>query len=636
MSVQELLPLLMTHRQNHDFTRPFRLRADHMHSYFDSQFDEGMNTFMEPFECNPSFPDKELMFSISCFNASLEYMRHNDSITAQTYFEKTVSKAKESLSLRPWASIVTCAALHNIGHIHFKKGDYASALLHYENAKEELSDTLKYFLSESTRSYDVPQDVLSYCFLCTSATLNCLAISNTYLLRQQGKDFPNDVTVSLEEAIYIQDFVVGSSPRVTGTLFNNLGRIQYALGDYFGALISYQSSLAQREMIEDIQVDTAATIFNLAETHMVCGNLETSIDAFKSYILFAESLPSEVCFMDEAKIMLGDMYSQTHELELAKEIYFSLLNSNIEKFGHIHEKVSSVYNELAYLAKEEGQHRDAIYYFEKTVEIERELIKKSDCKTRLITCLSNVGIMYQNIGDNDRALVCFQEAVNLITSFQNSRQFTAILTRAALLFEIKEEFSKAELYLREVLRSQNAAIDSESDEERLDRSSTLNLLGIIQCKQNAYERALASFRASYEIRKGSTGSTLTQLSNACFNIGECYKFIGSQELALKYFKESLNYERSMRESEISCTEINQNIISTMTQIASIYEAADEYDKALSHYQEVLALISGPGDNTNDQRLFIMHRCQSCHDHILRRTIFATGLVDGRNTCAPAA
>lgn len=636
MSVQELFPLLVTSKANNDFARPFRLRVDHIHSYLASQFDEGMNTFMEPFEYDPSFADKELMFAISCFNAALDYMKHNDSITAQTYFEKTISKAKESLSLRPWASIVTCAALHNIGYFHFTKGDYANALIHYENAKQELSATLKYFLSENTRSLDIPQDIISYCFLCTSATLNCLAISNTYLLRKQGEEFPNDLLVLLQEALYISEIVEGSSPRMTGTLFNNLGRIQYAMGDYFGALTSYQSSLTQRQMIDDIQVDTAATIFNLAETHMVCGNLETSIDAFKSYILFAENLPSEVCFIDEAKIMLADIYSQTHELGLAKEIYFSLLNSTIEKYGHIHEKVSSVYNELAYLSKEEGHNRDAIYYFEKTVEIERELVHNSDCKTRLITCLSNVGIMYQNIGDNDRALVCFQEAVQLITSFQNSRQFTAILTRAALLFEMKEEFSKAELYLREVLRSQNAAIDSESEEEKLDRSSTLNLLGIIQCKQKAYEKALASFQASYEIRKESAGSTLTQLSNACFNIGECYKFIGNQELALKYFKESLNYERSMKESETSCTEINQNIISTMTQIASIYEAVDDYDKALSHYQQVLALISGSGDNANNQRLFIMHRCQSCHEHILRKTIFATGLVDGRNTCAPAA
>ena len=636
MSVQELFPLLVTSKPNHDFAKPFRLRVDHIHSCFASQFDEGMNTFKEPFECDPSFADKELIFAISCFNAALEYARHNDSITVQTYFEKTISKAKESLSSRPWISIVTCAALHNIGYFHFKKGDFTNALIHYENAKEELSITLKYFLSENTRSLDIPQDVISYCFLCTSATLNCLAISNTYLLRQQGKDFPDDLLVLLQEAIYIQELVEGSSPRMAGTLFNNLGRVQYAMGDYFGALTSYQSSFTQRKMIEDIQVDTAATIFNLAETHMVCGNLDSSIDAFKSYILFAESLPSEVCFIDEAKIMLGDMYSQIDEHGLAKEIYFSLLDSTIEKYGHIHENVSSVYNELAYLSKKEGQHRDAIYYFEKTVEIERELVLKSDCKTKLITCLSNVGIMYQSIGDNDQALVCFEEAVHLITTFQNSRQFAAILTRAALLFEMKDEFSKAELYLREVLRSQNTAIDSESDEEKLDRSSTLNLLGIIQCKQKAYEKALTSFQASYEIRKDSSRSTLTQLSNASFNIGECYKFIGNQELALKHFKESLNFERSMRESETSCTEVNQNIISTMTQIASIYEATDDYDKALSHYQEVLALISGSGDNAINQRLFIMHRCQSCHEHILRRTIFASGLIDGRYTSAPAA
>jgi len=241
-----------------------------LHSYHSLQYDEGMDTFAEPLTMlllladarspNKNTKNKPLIEAIIYFNLGLALtsLDHEDQSALsptsaasepctsqpQSLFQKSLDCVSNYNGSNPSSLLVRVAALHNIGHIHFRNRQYTHALEIYSQAHETL---IQLMINQKAR--DILSDILVY----TAGTYNCIAMSRYYLTDEHA--YPSVGTVPMLAnalSIYGELRALQVRPRTwshsflhdrtIATVMNNIGRVKFAAGDFYGALSTYMEA----------------------------------------------------------------------------------------------------------------------------------------------------------------------------------------------------------------------------------------------------------------------------------------------------------------------------------------------------------------------------------------------------------
>ena len=265
-------------------------------------------------------------------------------------------------------------------------------------------------------------------------------------------------------------------------------------------------------------------------------------------------------------------------------------------------RIEEIVEELAYHFYKGGDHKNAIEYSmiagdrAKDAYANQDAIRfysmAIDClskdrtegeETKWIKCLNKRAKVLNLIGDNEKAIVDLEEAIERAREIGNKKEeadsFFEISNIYIYISEYKVSFKMANLAM-----SIYKEIRDSKGEVR-----TLNTIGNIHWYLSEYSKALKFYQNS--LKKAEEINDRKSNAKSINNIGVTYDSLGEYQKALKYHNHSLKIYKDIDDRAGEAKSYNN--------IGVIYDNLGEYSKALGYYQRSLKIIKLIGGRSNE-------------------------------------
>jgi len=325
-----------------------------------------------------------------------------------------------------------------------------------------------------------------------------------------------------------------------------------------------------------------------------------------------------------------------YELILKKDLrHFHKLAAksieNIYKSG-----IENYYADLAYNYDKAEIFKNAIYYFEKAGDHEKNLYhnlvaieyyeklisiinsqKDKNNKLKFKIILNKIEMLLL-IGDTEPAKVELEklnpESIKEIEQrdryfYLSARRFVVMENFIELRKYIQQIIKKlktnyykyfVEIYLLEALRYLNEAEEFEnrayklldilkSKNELFFESRLSNTMGIFYLNKAQYSKAMKYFRRNHEIVKKENNKTLIQA--ALHNIGIVHSRLGDRKKAMEFYQKALKIAEKIG-SKYSASKL-------LSDIAIVHASEGNVEKAIEHYEKGLDLARTIGNKTQE-------------------------------------
>lgn len=154
------------------------------------------------------------------------------------------------------------------------------------------------------------------------------------------------------------------------------------------------------------------------------------------------------------------------------------------------------------------------------------------------TCLSNLGMVYTELGEFSRAEECLQEALEFARRSKSKADEATQLAQLGELAERQGDLTSALEYFTEALK-----LDTEVGNQPAI-ASDLNHLGNICSRLGKHKQALAFFNRALKLHS-QTGN-LEGVANQHAGLGELYRSMGNYEKALAHFTDAMKIDSQLR------------------------------------------------------------------------------------------
>jgi CHAT domain-containing protein/Tfp pilus assembly protein PilF len=199
------------------------------------------------------------------------------------------------------------------------------------------------------------------------------------------------------------------------------------------------------------------------------------------------------------------------------------------------------------------------------------------------TTLSNIGEVYQLMGEMQKALEKYNEALPLMREVGNRMGEATTLSNISTVYWSLGETRKA-------LEKYNEALPLIREVgDRMGEASTLSNIGVAYLSLGEMRKALEKFNEALPLRRAAgdhKGEAYT-----LNNIGVAYWSLGETRKALEKYNESLTLKRAAGD--------RGGEANTLSSIGTVYQSLGEMRKALEKYNEALPLWRAAGDRRGE-------------------------------------
>jgi len=184
-----------------------------------------------------------------------------------------------------------------------------------------------------------------------------------------------------------------------------------------------------------------------------------------------------------------------------------------------------------------GNNQLALALYEELMQLARD----TDNPYLLAKAANNSGILFQDLGELDRAIPLLGMAARLFSSIGNSSVGTTYLNTGQIHAMAGEHKSATALYL--LARKVYQGLGS----DRMDSTAT-HSLGLVQKSAGNIERAIQLFAESLE---GFIGADSQRgITRTLLELGDCHLIEGEVDEALKYHREALSHARASASDQL--------------------------------------------------------------------------------------
>jgi len=444
--------------------------------YIEDDYDEGMNTFPEPYSIPSSKSDNsEFVKLVLFYNLGLTHLKSSNNEDAMAYFEKAYSEntALQSLhnsgvpSIHSFDAPETIALFHNLGHSYFRCHRFDEALAFYDKA-----------LDLSLQSY-------GYYHISVSMTLNCIGVVRLHSLDSDGHKSTEDILGVFMEALAINEAVSTKCRRqhhqyqaMNATILNNIGRVRFARKEYAQAKIKYQESYRIRRCIYGpVHIDVAAVLYNIGEVQQLLGNYQEAISLYQNFLdittvqLGRRDFDAAVTYKK-----IGQIFCDRNESDKAIEMYLKALDIVKSCLGETHTEVGSILNKIGNICYERQEYDIALKVYEEGLRLEKQVLDPNH--PNIVITTINIARIHHQLGNLDNALLLHEEA---------------------LVIQRTQSSTKA---------------------DRLNIACTLSSIGLINDQRKQYWLAIDAFEEALAIRTQELGLTHFDISST-LNVSLC-------------------------------------------------------------------------------------------------------------------
>ncbi|CAF3965354.1 unnamed protein product [Adineta steineri] len=324
---------------------------------------------------------------------------------------------------------------------------------------------------------------------------------------------------------------------------------------------------------------------------------------------------------------LGNLFLKMGHFNKAEKLYNVLLKHTSDGGER-----ALYYNQLGFIHSYHGNYGKAVWYYEKTLEIEQKILSSND--PDLGSSYTNIGIVYSKMGEYSKALSFHEKALrirqktlpsndpslgssynNIGSVYNNMGEYAKALSSHQKALEIRQ---KAFLSIHPSVGSSYNSIGSVYDnmgdylkalsfyekalsiwQETLPSNhpnfaSSYNNIGSVYYNMEEYAKALSSHKKALEIQQMTLPLNHPDLATSYSNIGSVYNKMGEYYEALSF------YYRALRIREKTLPSNHRSLATSYNNIGGVYENMRENTKALSYYERALEVYQKtlPSDHSD--------------------------------------
>jgi CHAT domain-containing protein/tetratricopeptide (TPR) repeat protein len=217
--------------------------------------------------------------------------------------------------------------------------------------------------------------------------------------------------------------------------------------------------------------------------------------------------------------------------------------------------------------------------------------------------LNNIGGVYDDLGQKQKALEFYQEALSIWKEVGDRAGEAATLNNIGGVYSALGQKQKALEFYQEALTIFQAVGD------RAGEAVTLNNIGGVYDDLGQKQKTLEFYQEALTIRKvvGDRAGEAATLNN----IGFVYSALGQKQKALEFYQEALTIVQAVGNRAWEATILNN--------IGLVYDDLGQKQKALEFYQEALPIRKEVGDRAGEA--ITLSNLMSCW-HIMENTQFS--------------
>ena len=265
-------------------------------------------------------------------------------------------------------------------------------------------------------------------------------------------------------------------------------------------------------------------------------------------------------------------------------------------------QLSESLGKIGVLHQEVGDMDQALVCFKYTSLIDETLATELPNLTHMLSyieSLNRLGILHQELEDFESALEDFQSAVGVGRKALKSKTSNRVrelvsqsLQREGAIFQHLEEFDNAVICFRESIHVEEDIVKADPSVERLRMlCMTLNYLGSLHRVHENYESAFKIFKRSMSIfgtlqRDEDRFECKDEICDTYNQMGELHGDLGELEEALSFFRRVLDLHRIAVKQDPK-PEYRKELSAALVKVGDIHQALDQYDNALDAFQQSL-------------------------------------------------
>jgi len=361
--------------------------------------------------------------------------------------------------------------------------------------------------------------------------------------------FQINVDTSIESIIFADIASLSSMPHEEEVLFslNSLFKIEQ---------ISFDSTL-------DVYIiEMTATNEGIEKINEYLKWMQTELDCYSPLIHFGRLLWNELGQVNKAlnyfqmllKSMsnddpdmpflyteLGNVYHEKGQYDLSKENYEKALNIRQQQIPLDHLRISSSLNNIGIIYQQQGQTERALEYFQQSLELLDKYYPNNENIIQKSNTLSNMGSIYRDKGDLDKSLHFLTNAYNIRRNLlPNDHPLIAdSLSGIGSIYHDKSHFAQAQMYYKQALDIQEIICP----DDHLKKANTIRNIGLIYRDEKNWNEALDYFNRALQMRINILSNKNHHDIAICFgDIGNIYENMGQIDLAIDYYHRQLDME----------------------------------------------------------------------------------------------
>jgi CHAT domain-containing protein/Tfp pilus assembly protein PilF len=286
--------------------------------------------------------------------------------------------------------------------------------------------------------------------------------------------------------------------------------------------------------------------------------------------------PSEAKYI----INFARVYMSTEKFAVAEK----WLKEAIKRFNSkeeqkkLHIEMADVYYYGAKNFEKKKDHANAIKYYEAAYTIVKFYYPK-----KVPIVLENIGNLYRNLGQNQKALSYFGKALPISQALGDRHGEGIILHRIGKVYSSLGQNQKALEYYEKALPIMQEVKDRDKE------AKTLNGLGLVCSALGQRKKALLYFEEALSIRKES--GDRAKIGTMLNSIGLLYSEIGQYQKAVEYLEKSLSLKREIGDRSGKSAVLNN--------LGKVYHHLSRYQEALEYYGEALQIARSLSDRKGE-------------------------------------
>ncbi|GFH44139.1 hypothetical protein CTEN210_00613 [Chaetoceros tenuissimus] len=589
------LPSTISGSSSVSYTSKSEVRRDSSFTE-DVAFEEGTSAFASPINLSlievdgniidaHDYSSKAITSSL-LFNLGICKARKSDYYSAKTHFRQAIallldidqsfvlvddSKTRAAATMKEnifvTINLLTSMALLNLGHIEWHLNNADGSINFYH----QCLDCLRSFHIAKSKVNSFSNEANFCCDYIMATCLNCIGMvflntklvplvaeDNDKLVQAQGKACLKYFEASLsifedhEEADEVAHGHASTSFTANmATVFNNLGRVYFIIGDYEQALCCYQECLDRRLFSLPLtHLDLGVCYFNVAQTMQTLRYTSEALEHYLTYLSIATpTLGYAHTYIVKTVLIVADLYISEKDYDNAQSILQEHLSSSA--FISIEQLKSKItlLNTLSKVFNSQDKIEDALETLLQVRNIILPLPEDDFLIQSYVTNSGNMAALLVETGKLEEALLLYQRAMKKLKKYEQQDNedlaFPDLLAELhvniAHIYEVMSNFSDCILHLEQAVSLKKNTLGATD----FKVSATMNYLGLVYYKANKYDSALSTFLECLDIRTNSNIARKSDIVAVLYNVATVYKAIGETNQALEIYLKVLKYERSL-------------------------------------------------------------------------------------------